>query len=243
MSETPGNARLGGCVAGRALTGCSRGHQTVVKTGGTSLALSANARNRHQHGGNRPEYPRKANFVALLSDVTCRGRRSAAKNEFIRGQSIRLEWGLNGYRESAAMGPAPLPDGTIECCKSITAYTRSVRNPHRRLSHRYRQRHGETCRSVNRSLVGVASPLPSQHIAQTHGRRLLQAATALPAGLSSTRTRAVARPGAPAETKAGNCQATTRALPRPQQRSPGLAHARQRHGLRLVHERRRVDRR
>lgn len=112
------------------------------------VTLSANAKTGTSMAANRPEYPHKANYVQLALRVRClhchRGRRSATKKRVHPAANrIHLEWDSMGTGDQLAMGlPATRRHNRI-CPSQIDhgLHARSVRNPHRRLSYRYRQRH------------------------------------------------------------------------------------------------------
>lgn len=113
------------------------------------VTLSANAKTGTSMAANRPEYPHKANYTfssRCASDVCIATVVDAPppKNEFIpRPIEYYLEWDSMGTGDQLAMGlPATRRHNRI-CPSQIDhgLHARSVRNPHRRLSYRYRQRH------------------------------------------------------------------------------------------------------
>lgn len=112
------------------------------------VTLSANAKTGTSMAANRPEYPHKANYTfssaarpmsALPPWSTLRHQ----KRVHPAANRIHLEWDSMGTGDQLAMGlPATRRHNRI-CPSQIDhgLHARSVRNPHRRLSYRYRQRH------------------------------------------------------------------------------------------------------
>lgn len=107
------------------------------------VTLSANAKTGTSMAANRPEYPHKANYTfssRCASDVCIATVVDAPppKNEFIprpieyMGTGDQLAMGLPATRRHNRICPSQIDHGL---------HARSVRNPHRRLSYRYRQRH------------------------------------------------------------------------------------------------------
>lgn len=112
------------------------------------VTLSANAKTGTSMAANRPEYPHKANYTfssRCASDVCIATVVDAPppKNEFIP-RPIEYTWnGTQWVREISWQWDCLLRRHNRICPSQIDhgLHARSVRNPHRRLSYRYRQRH------------------------------------------------------------------------------------------------------